>query len=380
MLILALFAAPALFAVGSGNGVLKNGAMDGVMADVVCKTNFNVGVLESYKEVSPMSASVLDPLIETIQSDTSQLQSYADSNDTESFRSFLKDTYEKDSHDAKEDLSALRRNLTLDNATREELRSDFEQLKNEYQSCHVAAVRLFASIKADLYDMHLEKVEDKIRTLEDKGVDSQKMRSLVEAARSSIVTPLRDAINSGDSARMIRSATRDFCLYGGCNNGTAFHLAAKFEIEKLEGILARVQSMNVSNVSELVAQAQTHLDNAKASLDLNSSDHETEVRSWSEIRLAAQTIQTIVREVNANKMNERREEVRDRVEEIRNATRERVEEIRNATRERVEEIRNSTAQRVNAIRNESHERIDDRLNRSGDRGSNEDRSGGDSDD
>ena len=368
MLILALFAAPALFAVGSGNGVLRNGAMDGVMADVVCKTNFNVGVLESYKDVSPASASVLDPLIESIQSDTSQLQSYADSNDTENFRSFLKVTYEKDSHDAKEGLSALRRNLTLDNATREELRSDFEQLKNEYQSCHVAAVRLFASIKADLYDMHLDKVEDKIRNLEDKGVDSQKMRSLIEAARSSIVAPLRDAINSGDSARMIRSATKEFCLYSGCNNATAFHLAAKFEIEKLEGILDRVKSMNVSNVSVLVAQAQNHLDIAKESLNPNSSDSETEIRAWSEIRLAAQTIQTIVREVNTNKMNERREEVRERVEEI-----------RNATRERVEEIRNSTSQRVGSIRNSTIERIEDRMNRT-DRSQNRGRSGGDSDD
>jgi hypothetical protein len=98
-------------------------------------------------------------------------------------------------------------------------------------------------------------------------------------------------------------------------------------------------------------------------------------KSWSDnsitkiyIIKSAQTIQTIVREVNTNKMNERREEVRERVEEI-----------RNATRERVEEIRNSTSQRVGSIRNSTIERIEDRMNRT-DRSQNRGRSGGDSDD
>lgn len=362
MLILALFALPAVFAVGSGNGVLKNGAMDGVMADVVCKTTFNTGVLESYVEASD-SFSPLTSMIDKLNLDTRQLQSYADSNDTENFRSFLKDTYEKDSRDAKEALNRLRRNATLDNQTKEELRSAFNELKEEYQSCHVEAVRLFASIKADLYEDHLSRVEDKIRTLDDKGVDTQRLRELVGSARSSIVTPLKDAITSGDTPRMIRSATREFCLYAGCNNGTAFHLAAKFEIEKLEAILNRLKGANVSGVESLISEAQSHLDLAKDALSSNSSASEIESEAWSEIRSAAQTIQSIVREVNSGKMNQRREEVRDRVEEIRNATRERVEEIRNTTRDRVESIRNATI-----------DRIEDRINRS--RGN----SGSDSDD
>lgn len=346
MLILALFAVPALFAVGSGNGVLRNGAMDGVMADVICKTNFNVGVLESYKSAIPNSSSVLESLIVKLESDTSTLQSYANSNNTESFRLFLKDNYEKDSKDARESLLRIRRNASLDNSTKESLRSQYDSLKTEYQNCHTAAVRLFASAKADLYEDHLEKLDEKIRTLEDKGVDSSKLRSLVAQARLQIVNPLKNAINSSNSSALVKAATREFCLYNGCNNGTSFHLAARFEIEKLQTLLNRLSLTNSSEISDLIEDAQNDLDEAKEILETYSSSRDSESKIWSEIRSAASTIQKIIREINENKGQERREEVRDRVQEIRNNTIERSREIRNESRERIESIRNATRDRI----------------------------------
>ncbi len=358
MLLLALLLVPAVFAVGSGNGVLRNGAMAGVMADVECKTTFNVGILDSYVDAIPNSSSVLNPLIETLESDTATLQGYATSNNTEDFRMFLRETYEKDSKNAKEALSRVRRSASLDNATKTQLRVVYDRLKSEYQSCHVEAVRLFASSKVELYEGHLSNLDEKIRSLEEKGVDSSRLKSLVSDARENIVSPLRSAITSGDSAALVRAATREYCLYNGCPNGTAYHLAARFEIEKLDALLTRIKGTNTSSVEELILKADEDLNDAKELLSTGSSSVEVESQIWLEIRSCASTIQQIIREIKENGNSQRREEVRERVDEIRNATRERVEQVRNAsitTRERIEEVRNQTQERIE----ERRERVED---------------------
>ena len=146
-----VLAIPSVFAVSQGVGTLRNGQIDAAMADVNCKTAFNTGVIQSYISVLGPSAD-LSSYVDKLNSDTSTLSGYANSNDTSSFRSYLRDTYEKDSKDARSALNTARHAANLSNESRVSLRTQYDSLKSTYDSCHVDAVRSFALAKADAYD------------------------------------------------------------------------------------------------------------------------------------------------------------------------------------------------------------------------------------
>ncbi|MBI5223961.1 hypothetical protein HY990_06090 [Candidatus Micrarchaeota archaeon] len=320
ILFLLLLGLPLAFAVPQGVGVLRNGHLDSVMADVKCKTDFNVGVISDFIAAVPNSSINLSSTIDKLAQDTAQLQSYANSNDTENFRSYLRSTYEPDARAAKAQLNLVRRGSNLDNSTRVSLRAQYDQLRSTYDSCHVAAVRSFVNTKADAYGKYLDDLDRKINDLGQKGVNVDSLRDLVSKARSVVIGPLRNDLGSADTAKLIRAAGKSYCMFDGCGNGTDFHLAAKFEIEKLDLILSKIESSNASNVSsEKIQIARGYLSRASAALiavDDGKYTDESKANVWNNIKSASDEIQQIVhdtREKMQNTMRERAQEMRDQL-------------------------------------------------------------------
>lgn len=358
-----LFAVSMAFAIPQGLGVLRNNQMDAVLSDVNCKTDFNTGVLESYIAAAPSSASVLTTFTAKLEADTNQLSVYAENNDTANFRLFLRETYEKDSKDAKAQLVRVRRESNLSNETKISLREKYHELKAEYDSCHSQAVRSFTTARVESYEGALSNFESRLDDLESKGLDVNQMRALVSNARSVVVNPLRNALLESNTSAQLRIASRQYCMFDGCGNGTDFHLGAKFEIEKLTSVLNRIKETNVSaNISAKIVVAEGFLVSAQTQLDdLNNGKYTDESRShvWDSIQSAADEIRDILHDIREENADQRREHIQQRVDEIRNVTRQRVEEIRNQTQERREEIRNETQER----RDENRQRIEDNRER-----------------
>ncbi|MBI5046679.1 hypothetical protein HZC07_03020 [Candidatus Micrarchaeota archaeon] len=299
LVLFALLVLPFSFAV-SPQGVRGTG-IEAAMIEVGCKTDFTVGVINSVD--SAVNSSNLSRYATKLQADVTALQGYADRNDSEGFRSYVKGTYETDLRSTNSAVVDLRKSVR-GNATRGSMRSDYQNLRGTFESCRLAALKQYANAKVNGYERLLAQYNNKITNLSAKGIDTSILSTIVSDAQSQIVDPLKSAISSATNGSQVRMALGEFCLFNGCPNGDNFHLAAKFEIEKLNKQLAYIQANgNETGVQDKITDAQSALASASSALSsvgTNKYLPDQEQAVWSNIRTAAQDIKQILSGVRNN--------------------------------------------------------------------------------
>jgi hypothetical protein len=140
-----------------------------------------------------------------------------------------------------------------------------------------------------------------IDALSAKGIDVSSLNKIISDATAQIITPLQNAVSSANDATSINNAIKGYCLFDGCANGINFHLAAKFEIAKLQIAFNKINSnQNVSQTS--ITQLQTDITTASGILTQvgtgqYSQDQNTGL--WNAIKDAYNVIKTIL---NSNKL------------------------------------------------------------------------------
>ncbi|MFN7991026.1 MAG: hypothetical protein U0R44_02600 [Candidatus Micrarchaeia archaeon] len=278
-------------------GAVKGDLLGAAMEQVRCKADFTTGVLDSIDSNAPGAS--LDAYSGKIKSDTAQLQSYADSNDTESFRTFLRGTFDPDLRMTREAVRSWRieggKNLTL--KTRAALRTSFDALKTDFESCHFGAMKDFADAKVNGYTQFLSLEAERASNLSSKGISTSRLNSLIQDAESQIVAPLQSAIGSSSDGRTLSDALRKYCLFDGCPNGTNFHFAAKWEIAKLTAIEEFVKTQpKAGNYTAELGKVTSDLDAADSALaSIGPSQYGSQENTvWAPIRDAAQTLKTVI--------------------------------------------------------------------------------------
>ncbi len=293
---------PLISAVPQGKGVLLNGHLKGAMMDVTCKTEFTVSVINSIVDVVPNTSATLTPLAEKIAADTATLQEYADANDSESYRTFLRGTYEVDLKAANRAVIDVRKGR-MNKSIRQVLTNAYKDQKDAYNTCHVDAMRAFANARIEGYRAAEAQYRKKIENLKAKNVSTGKLSGVVDAADSQIVTPLQNDVNAAQNMKEIKDAVSRHCLYNGCKDGKNGHLAARFETEKLDAILDRIEPQaNAAGLQQQVAEARSSTDDARASLDSIGTKSYTEGQHqavWGSLKDAAKTIKGIASEIRS---------------------------------------------------------------------------------
>lgn len=239
---------------------VKGQGLEAAMADVECRNAFTIGVIDSAAAVAPDGG--LEAQKAALQADKAKLQSYADGGDTDAFRTYVRGTYDQHLRDARKAVLDWRKdnskNMTA--AQRQSLRDEYKSLRSTYNSCHLDALKNYGKAKARAYEEALDNHERKLENLSAKGVDTRGLGALISEARSQVVAPLKAGVDGAADTQSFHKALKSYCLYDGCSEGMNFHFAAKWEIEKLGGIIDVVKADSRSaNYTSEIASAESDL-------------------------------------------------------------------------------------------------------------------------
>jgi hypothetical protein len=239
-------------AAGSSSGTSIQ-LLNSAMSEINCKTNFTVSFINKAVAAAP-GVSSLSQQAARLQQETSQLQAYASEGNVSAFRSYLKGTYDPQLREIKSSVfSELRdANLTL-NATRL-LRVGYKSAIDSFVTCSFNSKKQFALAKVSSFNSFISRYQQSVIDFGSKGLDTTQMSQILSDASSQIVTPLQSAIESAKSSGQISEALDQYCLFDGCG-GMNFHLAAHFDLAKLQSIYDKVGGMTNLTSGQRAQQA-----------------------------------------------------------------------------------------------------------------------------
>jgi len=299
-----LLMAPLISAAPEGFDEERGAAMDAALGNVICNNGFTIGQMEYLMSIADGYDSLQDN-IDALEADEEALSELAEERDPEGFRDYMLNERAENALDARQAYVAARMEIwpTLTFEQRQELRSEYSTLLDEYQTCHYEALEGFANAKIEGYESALELASERMSNLSEKGVDTSELESLIDEAQDSVISPLKDEVASAEDGPKMREAIASYCLFDGCPNGENFHFAAKFETTKLGSVLDAMEEDAIeAGLGDEVEEASAHLGDAQESLDgvgtgRYPSGEGEEV--WESIKDAADIIRDILGELRS---------------------------------------------------------------------------------
>ena len=267
-----------------------------------CNANMVVSIINSFDTNIPGAAATLDTYKTTLPADATQLQTLAAAGDTTGFKTYQQGTFQPDVKAAHTAMTAALKTLPRGrNATNETrsalstLRSDEQAARQTYQTCRFTAAQQFGSERIQAFNTQITTFQATADQLKAKSIDTSSLDAILSGAQTEIVTPLQDAINAATDGKSLAAAMQDYCLFDGCQNGTNYHLAAKFETERLHLLLGYFTG-KWNLTSDQVATVQSKLDAATAALNaIDPHKYTDEARAdvWDNIKAAAQALKQL---------------------------------------------------------------------------------------
>lgn len=279
---------------------LKDRQLAVAVEDVKCRVNFTVAVLDSIIRNSA-NASFLTHYIKPLQNDESQLQTYANNGDVDGFRNYTENEFDPDLRIAARAI-VVWGNIhggSLSNNSKQAIRLAYVQLRSTFETCQLNALKELAEAKIDFYNSTIKFYRAKIANLTAKDVRTSGLTAIVTGAQAQIITPLQSAVDNATNATELMYAMRQYCLFDGCQAGTNYHIATKFEIEKLGRITDAISSTASSyGFGDNLTQAQNYLSNARSALGgIGTAPYTSQQQDaiWNNIGNAAQAILDIIK-------------------------------------------------------------------------------------
>jgi len=268
-------------------------------SNLKCKIDFSSGVINSMNSLAPLE--VLSQSIARMQADLAQLQVLAASNDREGFKNYIKTTYDDNLKTARSAVKTWRatNNKNLNATQKASLKTSYKDLKDAYESCHFASIRESGIGRINSFNNILEVYQKKTNKLSEKGFDVTSLNAIIQDAKTQIIGPFQQALNSANDSKGIGSLMQKYCLFDGCKNGINFHLAAKFEIAKLEIITNKIKEN--SNVSvEKITQLINYINIANSALNEVGTAHYTQEQKkniWDNIKSVHELLREIKKDL-----------------------------------------------------------------------------------
>jgi hypothetical protein len=229
-----------------------------------CKIEFNIDVLKLMSVNS--SAGDLPQNIINLQADMAQLNNLIAQGNKTAIKDFVSTNLDKDikmsCETAKDWTKANWKNFTK--AQRQELKESYGQYKQRLDNCHLSAMREIAYRKIAEYNKHLSHYQNITNMLASKGIDVSSLQRILSEATAQIIMPLQTDVSKAATEKEIKDALKKYCLFNGCKNGINYHLAARFEVAKLDLTINHLKSRpNLASSAEKLNTAQAKVEVAK---------------------------------------------------------------------------------------------------------------------
>ena len=306
--------------------------LNSALTDAQCRVSFETGLMDAMISLFPPMSSLLNPQIEVMNSDSSQLKQYASKGDAMNYSIYVQETFTKHLKQNADMIQAGLENLKSSatgggtggagdgtggggtgggtggagdgtggggngtGASMDELKASMESLQSAYKSLRGAEGTCFdvkghVKLVLDYYNATLDGYESRAQNLTGRGINASNLLSLVGSARLQIVAPLKNGVNSASNSSQLRMMLYQYCLYDGCVNGTNFHMAAKFEAMRMADLLAAMAPKAVEEgLGGNVTALKASLDETNAEIGAwgaNDASPTQLMAAWAGIRSAA---------------------------------------------------------------------------------------------
>jgi len=267
------------------------------LGNVKCMSDFTTSYLNDLITLAPSDTLSAD--VTKLQNDFTQMQTFETNNDTSGLRNYISSNYDPDLKTAKQDaigwVKINWKNITMEK--RVDIRNNHKDLKGTFDTCHFESMKDYGTGRINAFTSILDAYQKKADALKEKGLDTTTLDQVISDAKTQIITPMQNALDSAKDATSAKQALQNYCLYDGCKTGTNFHFQAKWEIAKLDIALARISSnANATQVQPKTTELQTDINNAKTALSSVGTQKYTDTQNkqvWDNIKAANQLVKEI---------------------------------------------------------------------------------------
>ncbi len=248
----------------SGNMTVNQTLLNFSAQYAQCKTVFTTSFLSDLQSASPKFSSY-SQYSNTLQQYNSHLSQLALNGNVSAYESYQSGTYDRELDNISGNVSLRIKSANLSANALAKLRQQYNSSLATYNNCTSLKLKAYAEEKLSMFNQQIGAYQDEAVSLNALGIDTSNLTMLLATAQIQIVTPLSNAISSAKNNSQLLSALQEYCLFDGCGNGTNFHLAAHFGLDKLELVLGYLESDKNISASSL-SGAQAHLNNASSIL------------------------------------------------------------------------------------------------------------------
>jgi hypothetical protein len=247
-----------------------------------CTVDFTTTVMNEVASAVPQGSAALTADIAKLNGDESQLSSLASAGDPNAFDSFVSGTLTSDVRQGISDLHAARRGFAGGNVTSQtlaQLESGYSTAHSTLVSCNNGAVSALLQGRINQFTAVINGWNGRISALGAKGFDTAAMQAVASGAASQVVTPLQNALQSGDQAQM-EAALQTYCIGDECAgvNGSQpydYHGFAQMALATLQAevskagtdpLIANLTAAGITVNSSALSDATQQLDNVSSTL------------------------------------------------------------------------------------------------------------------
>jgi Spy/CpxP family protein refolding chaperone len=152
------------------------------------------------------------------------------------------------------------------------------------------------------YNSLLSKENSQISAMASKGFDVSGLQSVVAGAQSNVVTPLQNAVNTGNGT-VVKDQLKSACLDNGMPY--SYHYSAQINLARLTSINNKLATLvNNTTIQGQISDVNSKLSSVSSTLNSIGTSPYTgsqQDQVWDGLQAASQELKTIIIEINANR-------------------------------------------------------------------------------
>ncbi|MBI2631469.1 hypothetical protein HYW75_00510 [Candidatus Pacearchaeota archaeon] len=273
-----------------------------------CKVSLTISYMDSLIE----AGANLSSYSEKLQSDISQIDAIVSSGNRSAFKDFVKDTFESDFKSSRDAINQWRKdnNKNLTKEQKASFRESYQNAKKTFDDCHKNSLLDLGNQRIELFEKIIAQYKERTDKFAAKGLDTAGMNKVLEGANTQVINPMKNALISANDSQSIKNILRKYCLFNGCKNGVNYHLAARYEMERLSATINFIKTkLNSTEYDGKIKEAESNLNAAKGILSEIATSHNNDngKQIWNKATSSYKTLKNLNKNVN----KENRKAVKD---------------------------------------------------------------------
>jgi hypothetical protein len=269
-----------------------------------CKNDITTGYYNIINGID--NSSVMSNRSDKLNADLAQLQVIANNGSRDEFRTYVTAHYNPDLLAG--NVAALSwwatKRAPLNQTDRRDLLKQLvdghKSLNTTYETCFYNSLKNYGDGRVTSFNAILDDYQRRADKIAEKNVSVESLNKIIQDARTQIVEPLTAKLAAANTSKQKFDALKSYCLYDGCLVGTNFHLAAKFEIAKLNIALAKIKENPGNASTDEITKFENYITQASLALtNVGTKKYTpaTKTSVWDPIHLAYKSLLEIKKSI-----------------------------------------------------------------------------------